>query len=459
MSDLKRVSGIAVVLIVLLRIAIGWQFLYEGLWKYDQLDSATPWSARGYLANAEGPFRNHFRSMVGDFPDGNDPDDLLWLSYENVSGAWDRWRDRFVAHYALDDAQRQRLNELIDGVPVIRSSAAGLPPLTALPPGVPADFKGIAARLSLQDGALTVSGETPLTPKEFDRLFDWIDAVMTDRVEDGQLKKTLAVRGEDGEAERDADGSPVRVDDPQKKLFAAHVLRLQDAQRKALGYRQRLRASLKGDPERVGVYVADNKGLMGTPPPGARQIELLNYGDIQKYKDELATYERMHARATMPHEFDHLARLRTKLASLRAGTVGPVKALDADLKEQARALLKPEQLTRGPLPPEPTPLLAASQRAMWGLIVLGGLLIVGFCTRIAALGGAVMLTMFYLVVPPWPGVPEPPGATEHAYLVNKNLIEAIALLGIAALPTGSWFGLDGVIRWMFGARTAKATSP
>jgi hypothetical protein len=45
----------------------------------------------------------------------------------------------------------------------------------------------------------------------------------------------------------------------------------------------------------------------------------------------------------------------------------------------------------------------------------------------------------------------PPEATgpEHSYIVNKNLIEAVALLGIAMLPTGSWFGLDGVIRYIF----------
>jgi uncharacterized membrane protein YphA (DoxX/SURF4 family) len=86
---------------------------------------------------------------------------------------------------------------------------------------------------------------------------------------------------------------------------------------------------------------------------------------------------------------------------------------------------------------------------MWGLLILGALLMIGFCTRLAAVGGAVMLTMFYLVVPPWPGVPEPPGTTEHALFINKNLIEAIALLGIAVLPTGSWFGLDGVLRWLF----------
>ena len=31
-NDLKQVSVVAVVLIVVLRLSIGWQFLYEGLW-------------------------------------------------------------------------------------------------------------------------------------------------------------------------------------------------------------------------------------------------------------------------------------------------------------------------------------------------------------------------------------------------------------------------------------------
>lgn len=80
---------------------------------------------------------------------------------------------------------------------------------------------------------------------------------------------------------------------------------------------------------------------------------------------------------------------------------------------------------------------------MWGLIILGSLLLLGFLTRIAALGGAVMLTMFYLVWPPWPGVPDAPGP-EHSLIVDKNLIEVMALLSIAALPTGTWFGIDGM---------------
>ncbi len=449
MSDLKRVSLLAILLLVLLRIAIGWQFLYEGLWKYDTLNTPNPWTPRGYLANAEGPLRDHFRSMVGDFPEGNDPDDLLWLDFDNVSSAWDRWQARFIAHYGLDEAQQQRLREIIDGQKVLTSAAPGTPKLAELPAGVPADFKGIGPKLELVDGALRVSGETPLTPTEFDRMFVWIGGIITTRAEDGRLIDTLAVRAANGEAQLAEDGSPVRIDDELKRLFVRHVLNLQRRQQQGLGQRQKLRALLKGDPERVGVYIVDNKGIMGPPPASAKQVDLLNYGDIVKYKDELAVYERLHAKATMPHEFEHLSRLRTKLSSLRASVVGPVKALDSELREKGQSLLTSAQLQRGPLALEETPLRKAGVQAMWGLIILGVLLIIGLGTRLAALGVAVMLMSFYLVVPPWPGVPEPPGTTEHAYIINKNLIEVIALLGIAALPTGSWFGLDGVIRWLF----------
>ncbi|MCA9055547.1 MAG: hypothetical protein KDA75_17015, partial [Planctomycetaceae bacterium] len=115
MSDLKRVSFLSILFLVLLRLAIGWQFLYEGLWKYDTLDSPSPWTAKGYLANAEGPLRDHFRSMVGDFPEGNDPDDLLWLDYERVSQSWDEWVKRFIAHYDLSDEQQQTMQKMLNG--------------------------------------------------------------------------------------------------------------------------------------------------------------------------------------------------------------------------------------------------------------------------------------------------------------------------------------------------------
>ena len=48
--------------IVVLRVLIGWHFLYEGLSKL-----TTPgWSASGYLLQSRGPFASLFRWMAAD---------------------------------------------------------------------------------------------------------------------------------------------------------------------------------------------------------------------------------------------------------------------------------------------------------------------------------------------------------------------------------------------------------
>ena len=104
----------------------------------------------------------------------------------------------------------------------------------------------------------------------------------------------------------------------------------------------------------------------------------------------------------------------------------------------------------------PNTLLAWSDFAtMWALTILGLLLIAGLFTKTAAAAAAFMLFSFYLAMPPFPGVPEAPGP-EHSLIVNKNLIEVIALLAIAALPTGHWFGVDAWIASWRGTPISEA---
>jgi len=82
---------------------------------------------------------------------------------------------------------------------------------------------------------------------------------------------------------------------------------------------------------------------------------------------------------------------------------------------------------------------------VWGLMAIGLGLIVGFLTRPAAIGGVVVLALYYIVAPPFVGLAYSM-PTEGSYLVvNKVLIEAIALLVLIAFPTGRQFGLDGVV--------------
>ena len=111
--------------------------------------------------------------------------------------------------------------------------------------------------------------------------------------------------------------------------------------------------------------------------------------------------------------------------------------------------MTPDQLAAGDLNWDNAPIHRINQMTIWSLLILGGLLIVGLFTPLAAIAGAGMLMMFYLAMPPFPGVPEAPGP-EHSLIVNKNFIEAVALLAIAFIPTGRWFGLDGLYSRIFG---------
>lgn len=79
---------------------------------------------------------------------------------------------------------------------------------------------------------------------------------------------------------------------------------------------------------------------------------------------------------------------------------------------------------------------------VWGLILIGFSLIIGFLSRPAILGGIVLLAMYYLSHPPFVGI-EYAIPSEGKYLwVNKNLIELAALAVLYVFPTSRKIGLD-----------------
>jgi thiosulfate dehydrogenase [quinone] large subunit len=78
----------------------------------------------------------------------------------------------------------------------------------------------------------------------------------------------------------------------------------------------------------------------------------------------------------------------------------------------------------------------------WGLLLIGLALIVGSLTRLAAVAGIALLSLYYLAAPPLPGL-ESMIPTEGSYLlVNKVLVEIGALLVLLAFPTSHLIGLD-----------------
>jgi hypothetical protein len=57
--------------------------------------------------------------------------------------------------------------------------------------------------------------------------------------------------------------------------------------------------------------------------------------------------------------------------------------------------------------------------------------------------------MFYVSMPPFLGFPESPMSEGHYLLINKNLIELIALLVLATTRPGQRYGLDVWLRGLW----------
>lgn len=81
----------------------------------------------------------------------------------------------------------------------------------------------------------------------------------------------------------------------------------------------------------------------------------------------------------------------------------------------------------------------------WGLIAIGLGLIAGLFFKIAALAGFVLIFIYYLNSPSLIGMEYNMPVEGHNLLVNKTLIEAIALSVLALFSTSKIFGLDGLI--------------
>jgi uncharacterized membrane protein YphA (DoxX/SURF4 family) len=105
--ELKRqfqISALAVVILVLLRIAIGWHFLHEGVWKFGEAD----FSAEPYLRQARGPFANGYRRLIPDFY-GEER-----LSYEATKARWADLQQQAVGHFRFNPAQRKEAQNAVN---------------------------------------------------------------------------------------------------------------------------------------------------------------------------------------------------------------------------------------------------------------------------------------------------------------------------------------------------------
>jgi thiosulfate dehydrogenase [quinone] large subunit len=90
----------------------------------------------------------------------------------------------------------------------------------------------------------------------------------------------------------------------------------------------------------------------------------------------------------------------------------------------------------------PTMLGLADFLNQWILVFIGISLMLGLFSRWACLGGMLLLGLYYFANPPFIGLGDA-SMTEGNYLiVNKNLIELIALWVLFQFPSSIVFGID-----------------
>ena len=375
--------------------------LYEGLWKINTTTTASPWSAEPYLKNAQGPLRDYFRGLTGD------PDDLLWLDYNTVAARWDGFANDFIAHYDLTDSQQNQLKTALSGPPYFQIT------VEELPKGLQISEKpGPAIYYDPATKKLIIDGKRHLMPNE-------------KRYLDAQLEK-------------------MDQNDPLVKNFIQQLNTLYRFASR-LSFKERLLVSVQGNPKRAG---SDIRSKMDK-----EVIYEHSTGEIEVYENLVDRYEKSASSEDVPFKYEHLSKQQGDLTRKKSEVLGPVKGLELEFKDYAMRLLTPEQLVKGAVPEPLTQMRLMNLTTMWGLAIFGALLIAGLWTRVAALGGAGMIFMFYLAYPPIPGYPDPPGV-EHAIIVNKNLVEVIALLCFVFLPSGRWFGVDAVFARLFARKPA-----
>lgn len=462
--SVRTVTGWTIFFLVLLRVAIGWHFLYEGAWKLDQPD----WRATGYLANSSGPFRPLFRAMIEDV-DGFDRLGITEVIHSEETGKvvdvkldpqnmYDRMDERAkvaIDHYGLTPEQQKvylafverKKHGIQDDLTVKALLAGDLsdPAVTLAKTRAIFDDLDEAAKEHLieeQKGKPDLAEALEIVPDgaKPDKL-DWLTASYLNSLLDkryDQLRKYYAL-----------DESKY-ADDPAKLQVLKAKIELNHQSSYGWRYREQKKIGGDRDPNNVDKLFANPD----------YKTAVIDYADLCYYIDKAENDGRRSVgRPAIDFDserldFDYQKRNTARLAILSRIEI-PLKDIDPKrmqtFGEQIGVVLTQERLAAGALPPERSQTWLVDWSNMICLTAIGVCLVLGLFTRLAALGGVGMLAMFYFCMPPWPGLEANMTAEGHALIVNKNMVEAIALLVIATSHVGRWWGLDGIL----GARKMR----
>lgn len=176
----------------------------------------------------------------------------------------------------------------------------------------------------------------------------------------------------------------------------------------------------------------------------------VNQKKIDEYKEKVQRWQDEDARLAPAFAEEEARKLQRDLNASRLELTGPINDLTAELRAELQLQAADRTLdtkSAVELWYADTPTVErVDTLTMWGLFLCGAGMVLGLFSRLSALGTAVFLALFYFSLPPWPGLPPAPIAEGTYLIVNKNLVELLACLMLATVPTGVWAGLDALVR-------------
>jgi uncharacterized membrane protein YphA (DoxX/SURF4 family) len=469
-------------MLALLRLALGWHFLYEGVWKIRHPDQFVG-EMEGFLSAARGPLAGYFYRMIPDI-DGHQRlvDDLTPATAKEGQGKqlklaqkWDDVRQRFVTFYRPKDDKEEtkKLYEELtaEAKKVYDRHVRGLNQFASEKADeIKAHFESLKR---YEDGLKTDPRSIFQTQRRWDEMQDlrketktWLaDLDSRENALKAELKALLRKeRKYELEAELAAD-KKAADDAAAKKTDSAKAsaTTVGDQKQKPKAENSKVTAAKTTAPE-----AADKPS---EPPQNQSQKPAKTKDAKAKETDEPGNEESGEAVENKAAENATKAETATKAdesAAKTAGSKADKKADSAAAKAPAEAKAKEAAgesvvvTDFSPLAkPDSDPFARSSnpfshdwkrteQMALlltWTLAAIGLCLMLGLFTRLSALLGAGFLLFVILSQPAYPGVyPLDPPQMGHALFVNKDFVELTALLVIASTSVGRWTGLDCFIR-------------
>jgi uncharacterized membrane protein YphA (DoxX/SURF4 family) len=481
----KQYACATIVLLVLLRLAIGWHFMFEGV---EKLKSPS-WSSETYLRESTGPLAPFFRKIAGDSladrltprPVTGSEDAIGERLSEFMPPALDRewqlWYDAFLRHYKLPldsaDQIEQKLQDLRQEVRELAQNwrklddqreklRQAIKELQDEKKRSDAEFKqAMQDRDSLEKEVknLEKSLKEEKDAGEKRRL-----TALKENSED-QIKaldsKTISLKNKDDEREKIVKGKADELGAVEQELekLSKQLNGLQEQDRKLverqladLRFKRRKEQTvrwLRG--HRFPVELRAPAGAV-TERTAAERIE--DYRTLENKADQLAQGELhgAHDELSKAKINSDIRTFKQDATRIRTELRAELNRQTTEMQESVREVLGTEYLTTPRMPDTVKPSLFKRDMLGWvdtlvplGLVMVGACLLLGFLTRTGCVLGALLLLSFYLAMPPWPGGPENPRAEGHYLFINKNVIEMLALLVLATTPSGRWAGLDRVL--------------